>query len=50
MPISTVPVEDALTDLRLGKMVVLIDDEGGQGEADLCLAAELFGFERVRSS
>lgn len=41
MPISTAPVEDVLTDLRQGKMIVLIDDEGDKGEADLCLAAEL---------
>lgn len=40
MPITASPVEDALKDLRQGKMVVLVDDEE-DGEADLCLAAEL---------
>ncbi len=41
MPIAGAPVEDALQDLREGKMVVLVDDQSEQGEADLCLAAEL---------
>jgi 3,4-dihydroxy 2-butanone 4-phosphate synthase/GTP cyclohydrolase II len=41
MPITASPVEDALKDLREGKIVVLVDDQDEQGEADLCLAAEL---------
>ena len=40
MPISTVSVEETLTDLRQGKMVVLVDEESEKGEADLCIAAE----------
>jgi 3,4-dihydroxy 2-butanone 4-phosphate synthase/GTP cyclohydrolase II len=41
MPISTSPVEEALADIRQGKLVVLVDEEGEQGGADLCIAAEL---------
>src|SRR5215510_1185129 len=41
MPLAASPVEDALKNLRQGRMVVLVDDQNEQGEADLCLAAEL---------
>jgi hypothetical protein len=41
MPIAGAPVEDALQELREGKMVILVDDQSEQGEADLCQAAEL---------
>jgi 3,4-dihydroxy 2-butanone 4-phosphate synthase/GTP cyclohydrolase II len=41
MPISVSPVEDALKDLRRGKIIVLVDDNEDKGEANLCLAAEL---------
>jgi 3,4-dihydroxy 2-butanone 4-phosphate synthase/GTP cyclohydrolase II len=41
MAIIGAPVEEALQDLREGKMVILVDDQSEQGEADLCLAAEL---------
>lgn len=37
-PIS--PIEDAIADIRNGKMVVLMDDESRENEGDLCLAAE----------
>ncbi len=37
-PIS--PIEDAITDIRNGKMVILMDDESRENEGDLCLAAE----------
>jgi 3,4-dihydroxy 2-butanone 4-phosphate synthase/GTP cyclohydrolase II len=47
MPIAVSPVEDALADLRQGKMVILADDDDSQGEADLCLAAELTTPEAV---
>ncbi|MEW6297226.1 MAG: GTP cyclohydrolase II [Thermodesulfobacteriota bacterium] len=47
MPIAVSPVEDALTDLRQGKMIILADDDDGQGEADLCLAAEFTTPEAV---
>ncbi len=47
MSIAVSPVEDALADLRQGKMVILADDDDSQGEADLCLAAELTTPEAV---
>jgi len=33
-------VEDAIRDIRDGKMVILVDDEGRENEGDLCMAAE----------
>ncbi len=47
MPVAASPVEQALTDLRQGKMIVLVDDDAEKGEADLCLAAELTTPEAV---
>src|SRR5215475_3042182 len=41
MPTAASPVEDALKSLRQGNMIILVDDQNEQGEADLCLAAEL---------
>ena len=41
MPIAASPVDQALADLRQGKMIILVDDDADNGEADLCLAAEL---------
>ena len=38
MPIST--IEEALSDLRDGKMVILVDDEDRENEGDLVVAAE----------
>jgi 3,4-dihydroxy 2-butanone 4-phosphate synthase / GTP cyclohydrolase II len=38
MPISR--VEDVLTDLQQGKMIILVDDEGRENEGDLTIAAE----------
>jgi 3,4-dihydroxy 2-butanone 4-phosphate synthase / GTP cyclohydrolase II len=37
-PIST--IEDAIADIKAGKMVILMDDENRENEGDLCLAAE----------
>ena len=34
-----VPVERAIEDIRLGKMVILVDDEDRENEGDLCCAA-----------
>src|SRR5579885_531007 len=34
------PIDDALADLRAGKMVVLVDDEHRENEGDLVMAAE----------
>jgi 3,4-dihydroxy 2-butanone 4-phosphate synthase / GTP cyclohydrolase II len=33
-------IEEALLDIRKGKMVVLVDDEDRENEGDLCMAAE----------
>ncbi len=33
-------VEDAIAEIRAGRMVVLVDDEDRENEGDLCLAAE----------
>jgi 3,4-dihydroxy 2-butanone 4-phosphate synthase / GTP cyclohydrolase II len=41
MSTAGAPVEEALQELREGKMVILVDDQSEQGEADLCQAAEL---------
>ncbi|MBF0488966.1 MAG: 3,4-dihydroxy-2-butanone-4-phosphate synthase, partial [Nitrospirae bacterium] len=33
-------IEEAITDIKEGKMVILIDDEDRENEGDLCIAAE----------
>jgi 3,4-dihydroxy 2-butanone 4-phosphate synthase/GTP cyclohydrolase II len=33
-------IEDAIRDIRDGKMVILVDDESRENEGDLCIAAE----------
>jgi len=38
MPIAT--IEEALEDIRQGRMVVLMDDKNRENEGDLCMAAE----------
>ena len=38
MPVAT--IEEALNDIRQGKMVILVDDEDRENEGDLTLAAE----------
>ncbi|MDR1085969.1 MAG: bifunctional 3,4-dihydroxy-2-butanone-4-phosphate synthase/GTP cyclohydrolase II [Deltaproteobacteria bacterium] len=38
MPIST--IEEALADVRAGRMIILVDDENRENEGDLVLAAE----------
>jgi 3,4-dihydroxy 2-butanone 4-phosphate synthase/GTP cyclohydrolase II len=38
MPGST--IDEALLDIRKGKMVILVDDEDRENEGDLCIAAE----------
>jgi len=38
MPVST--IDEALLDIRKGKMVILVDDEDRENEGDLCMAAE----------
>src|SRR2546428_13428220 len=38
MPIAS--IEEAIEDIRQGRMVVLMDDKDRENEGDLCLAAE----------
>ncbi len=38
MPVST--IEEAIEDIKKGKMVILVDDEDRENEGDLCMAAE----------
>ncbi len=40
-------VEEALADVRAGKLVILVDDEDRENEGDLCLAADLVTPEAV---
>lgn len=35
-----VPIEEAIADIRQGKMIILVDDEHRENEGDLCIAAE----------
>jgi len=37
-------IEEILKDLTLGKMVVVMDDEGRENEGDLLCAASIVGF------
>ncbi len=39
-PKLTERVNDAIADVRAGKMVILVDDEDRENEGDLCMAAE----------
>ncbi len=41
------PIEEALDDLRLGRMVVVCDDEGRENEGDLTLAAQFATAETI---
>jgi 3,4-dihydroxy 2-butanone 4-phosphate synthase/GTP cyclohydrolase II len=34
-------IEEAIRDIRSGKMVILVDDKDRENEGDLCMAAEL---------
>jgi 3,4-dihydroxy 2-butanone 4-phosphate synthase/GTP cyclohydrolase II len=40
-------IEDAIEDLREGKMIILVDDEDRENEGDLCIAAEKITPESV---
>ncbi|HKW45199.1 MAG TPA: bifunctional 3,4-dihydroxy-2-butanone-4-phosphate synthase/GTP cyclohydrolase II [Candidatus Eremiobacteraceae bacterium] len=39
MPLS--PIEDAIADIRAGKMVIVLDDEDRENEGDLTMAAQM---------
>jgi len=34
------PIEEAIKDIRQGKMIILVDDEDRENEGDLTMAAE----------
>ncbi len=40
-------IEEALRDIKEGKMVILVDDEDRENEGDLCMAAELVTPEAI---
>ncbi len=42
-----ITIEEAIEDIRAGKMVVLVDDEDRENEGDLCMAAELVTPEAI---
>ena len=37
---AVVPIEEAIADIRQGKMIILVDDEDRENEGDLTMAAE----------
>jgi len=39
-PVAISPVEDIVADMRLGRMVILVDEEDRENEGDLVMAAE----------
>ncbi|MCC7545615.1 MAG: 3,4-dihydroxy-2-butanone-4-phosphate synthase, partial [Aquabacterium sp.] len=39
-PVAISPVEDIIADMRLGRMVILVDEEDRENEGDLIMAAE----------
>jgi 3,4-dihydroxy 2-butanone 4-phosphate synthase/GTP cyclohydrolase II len=45
MPIA--PIEDAINDIRQGKMIILVDDEDRENEGDLTMAAEMVTPEAI---
>jgi len=45
MPLTR--IQEALEDIRQGKMVILVDDEDRENEGDLCLAAEMVTPEAI---
>lgn len=45
MPINR--IEEAIADIKAGKMIILVDDEDRENEGDLCMAAELVTPEAI---
>lgn len=45
MPISA--IQDIIDDIRLGRMVILMDDEDRENEGDLIIAAEAVTAEHI---
>lgn len=46
-PVAISPVHDIVTDLRAGRMVILVDEEDRENEGDLVMAAEHVNAEAV---
>ncbi|NKB46699.1 MAG: bifunctional 3,4-dihydroxy-2-butanone-4-phosphate synthase/GTP cyclohydrolase II [Legionellales bacterium] len=44
---SLATIEQAIEDIRQGKMIILVDDENRENEGDLCMAADLVTPEAV---
>ena len=44
---SLLSIEQAIKDIRAGKMVILVDDEDRENEGDLCMAAEKVTAEAI---
>jgi 3,4-dihydroxy 2-butanone 4-phosphate synthase/GTP cyclohydrolase II len=42
-----VPIEDALAEIRAGRLIILMDDEDRENEGDLCVAAERVTAEHI---
>ena len=40
---SVSPIEEAIQDMRQGKMIILVDDEDRENEGDLIVAADKAG-------
>ncbi|HEY6838202.1 MAG TPA: 3,4-dihydroxy-2-butanone-4-phosphate synthase, partial [Geobacteraceae bacterium] len=45
MPVAK--IEDAIEDIRQGKMVILVDDEDRENEGDLTMASEMVTPEAI---
>src|SRR5512135_105251 len=44
---AVAPIEEAIADIRQGKMIILVDDEDRENEGDLTMAAELVTPEAI---
>src|ERR1043166_8664761 len=44
---NMIRIEQAIADLRLGKMIILVDDENRENEGDLVIAAERISAEAI---
>jgi 3,4-dihydroxy-2-butanone 4-phosphate synthase len=42
-----VPIEEALEEIRAGRMIILMDDEDRENEGDVCVAAERVSPEHI---
>ena len=45
MPLA--PIEEAIADIRQGRMIILVDDEDRENEGDLTMAAEVVTPEAI---